>query len=215
MLNDIFRAEKAMKYDEENEHYAELYERWFQTKRYQVKNLLEIGVYKGGALRSWLRYFPIADVYGIDIKDKYNLSKKFNTERSHFAIGNQIDNEFMLNVYPDIMFDVIIDDASHIVEHQWKTFNFMFQRVALGGTYIIEDIHTSYWPAFNGGYGRKNTFVEKAKTLVDMVNYKAYKIIDRAGQYKVKEEPTWLEKNIHSVSFYRGLCFIERKKAKL
>ena len=212
MLNDIFKSEKAMKHAGENKHYAKLYERWFEIKRYDVKNLLEIGVHKGGALRAWLRYFPIADVYGIDIKDKFNRSKKYDSNRLQFTLGDQTDESFMLNVYPDVMFDVIIDDGSHMVEDQWSTFNFMFQRVASGGVYIVEDIHTSYWPAYNGGFGIENTFVENAKSLVDMVNYRAYKIIDRAEECKAKEEPTWLERNIESICFQRGLCFIERKR---
>lgn len=211
MLNEIFSEENAMKHSDENRHYGAIYEKWFCSKRKDIKNVLEIGVHKGGALRSWARYFYCAKVYGVDIKDKFNTDKEYDKSRVQFKLGSAVDEQFMLKAYPKVEFDVIIDDASHMVEHQRATFDIMFQRVAPGGVYIVEDVHTSYWPEFNGGYKRKNNFVEIAKNLADMVNFRAYKKSDRAREYKVSKEVTWLEKNIESVSFYRGLCFIERK----
>lgn len=49
-------------------------------------------------------------------------------------------------------FDIIIDDASHLNEHQIKTFLELIDRVALGGIYIIEDIHSACigWKANTG-----------------------------------------------------------------
>jgi len=212
MLKKIFDKEKAMKHAPENKHYADIYESWFETKRYTVKNLLEIGVHKGGALRAWLKYFPIATVYGVDIKDKFDRDKPFDRNRLHFAVGDQTDKTFMLNLYDDIEFDVIIDDASHQVDHQWDTFNFMFQRVKKGGVYIVEDIHSSYWPDYKGGFGKPGTFIEKAKQLADYPNYKAYKKMDdRATHQLIESKPTWMEKNVKSVVFTQGMCFIERR----
>ncbi len=72
----------------------------------------------------------------------------------------------------------IIDDGSHIPEHQKLTFDHYFSNLLMpGGTYIIEDIETSYWTR-NGlygyttryGYHHKNSLVEAFKDLVDDVN---------------------------------------------
>ena len=39
----------------------------------------------------------------------------------------------------------IIDDGSHIPQHQVSTFDLLFRQVLLpGGTYIVEDIETRY-----------------------------------------------------------------------
>ena len=46
--------------------------------------------------------------------------------------------------------DVIIDDGSHIGEHVCTTFETLFPRMATGGVYVIEDLHTSYWPSYGG-----------------------------------------------------------------
>jgi len=212
MLDKIFRSEKAMKHaKDENDHYPAIYERWFQHKRFDIRHFLEIGVHKGGALRAWSRYFPGAEIYGVDIKDRLDTSKTYNNCKIKVEFGDATDGSFMRKTFSNIDFDIIIDDASHMVEHQLETFSIMFQRVKPGGVYVVEDTHSSYWPEFNGGYGTGN-FIDKTKVFADYVNYRAYKISERAGELKVKEVPTWLEKNICSVSYFRGLCFIERTK---
>ena len=38
------------------------------------------------------------------------------------------------------------------------------------GVFLIEDLHTSYWPNFRGGLGVQGTFMEYAKPLTDKLN---------------------------------------------
>ena len=40
---------------------------------------------------------------------------------------------------------VVVDDGSHVPQHQLLTFQRLFPTVVPGGLYIIEDIETSYW----------------------------------------------------------------------
>jgi len=50
--------------------------------------------------------------------------------------------------------DIIIDDGSHVPEHQINTFNFLFDKMLKnGGIYIIEDIECNYWNPKNTIYG--------------------------------------------------------------
>ena len=46
--------------------------------------------------------------------------------------------------------DVVIDDGSHIGEHQWASFRSLFPALSPGGWYVLEDLSTSYWPNFRG-----------------------------------------------------------------
>jgi len=40
----------------------------------------------------------------------------------------------------------INDDGSHVPEHQLFSFDYLFHELLMpGGTYIIEDVETSYW----------------------------------------------------------------------
>jgi hypothetical protein len=78
--------------------------------------------------------------------------------------------------------DIIIDDGSHLPEHQLVSFTALFPFVRPGGVYVIEDIETSYfdgpsakiygYPITNAGLGKPppGNFVEKMKQLVDVVN---------------------------------------------
>ena len=36
-----------------------------------------------------------------------------------------------------------------------------------GGLYMIEDMHTSYWPDWEGGYRREGTAIEYVKRMID------------------------------------------------
>ena len=46
----------------------------------------------------------------------------------------------------------------------------MFPGLVSGGTYLVEDVHTSYWDSHGGGYQRPGTFVEYAKHLIDQLH---------------------------------------------
>jgi hypothetical protein len=72
----------------------------------------------------------------------------------------------------------ILDDGSHIPEHQILTFDTFFSTLLTpGGVYIIEDIETSYWGrgglygySTHYGYHHDRSLVEIFKDLVDDVN---------------------------------------------
>lgn len=53
---------------------------------------------------------------------------------------------------------------------QTVTFESMFWSVRDGGIYLCEDMHTSYWEEYGGGYLKSDSMIEKSKTLVDTIN---------------------------------------------
>jgi hypothetical protein len=50
--------------------------------------------------------------------------------------------ESFLDEVKDYTFDIIIDDASHLMDDQLKTFQLLKSKMKPGGIYIIEDIIT-------------------------------------------------------------------------
>ena len=48
-------------------------------------------------------------------------------------------------------FDFVIDDGSHASPQQIESFRILWPFIKDRGVYIIEDVQTSYWPAFGGG----------------------------------------------------------------
>jgi hypothetical protein len=136
--------------------------------------ILEIGIEKHHSLKMWLTYFPYAFIYGLDI------GVEFEEERVRVFKADQSSNTDLATVLNMINRPVhfIIDDGSHIPEHQIATFNFFFRYLLEpGGVYIVEDIETSYWNKgtlysypTNYGYKSRLSFIERVKPLIDYIN---------------------------------------------
>jgi hypothetical protein len=115
--------------------------------------LLEIGVLRGASLALWADYFPQGRVVGVDLNPLG--ADDILPDRTAFARGNQADVVFLDEVAeahaPD-GFDLIVDDASHLGRESLVTFRHAFEHhLKAGGTYVLEDWQTGYWPAWFDG----------------------------------------------------------------
>jgi hypothetical protein len=131
--------------------------------------VLEFGVSQGGSLEMWREYFgPRARIVGVDIDPR---CKAVEGEGISVLIGDQEDRAFLRSL-PDQLgpIDVVIDDGGHTMSQQTTTFEEVYPRVATDGVFLVEDLHTSYWEEFGGGYRRAGSFVEYAKGLLDQLN---------------------------------------------
>jgi hypothetical protein len=77
-------------------------------------------------------------VIGVDITSKY-LSELIK-ERTHHIIIADATRESIINKIDEKTFDVLIDDGSHRLVDQLKTFFIFKNKINPGGIYIIEDI---------------------------------------------------------------------------
>jgi hypothetical protein len=177
------------------------YDHHLAEAREREITLVEIGVLDGSSLRMWRDYFPRGNINGIDIspaaaqhEDKRNRIRVF--------IGSQEDTAFLTKVIDETgRPDVVIDDGSHLAQHQINSLLALWPLVKPGGWYIVEDIHTSYLPEFGMGYRRFGTMVEFLKNVVDDVND-----IWHQGN------PTLAQ--CESVSFYGETCVIQKLKIR-
>lgn len=185
-------------------HYFHFYDKYFS--RYRDKNIkvLEIGVQNGGSLQMWQNYFGKGThVIGMDIDAN---CKKFDSDEIKIFIGDQNnlnDLENLINLYKN--FDIIIDDGSHMNHHQINTFKYLFPYLNEGGTYLVEDIHTSYWNGFGGGLKKESTFIEFTKSLIDHVN-----------GYVIQPDPiiSFYTNNISDIHIVSCMVFFEKNKLK-
>lgn len=122
--------------------YLDIYNRHFEHSRFVVKNFVEIGILNGASLRMWKEYFPNATIHGIDIDPS---KKVYEEDRIKVHIGSQADESFLksLSSFFDKI-DILVDDGSHITEHQIKTFNVLYPMITNNGYYAIEDLRNSY-----------------------------------------------------------------------
>lgn len=150
-------------------HYFDIYDRHFSRFRNKEVKVLEIGVSQGGSLQMWKHYFgEHAQIIGVDIDPR---CKQLEEDRISIFIGNQEDRQF-LSQLKDIIgeVDIVIDDGGHFMNQQIITFEELYPIVSLNGVYLVEDLHTSYWPYYGGGFQRKGTFIEYTKKLIDQLN---------------------------------------------
>ena len=150
-------------------HYFDIYDRHFSPWRGRPVKILEAGVYQGGSLQMWRHYFGRrAIVVGIDIEPQ---CKQFEEPGVEIFIGDQADREFLRRIRAEAgPFDIVIDDGGHTMEQQIATFEELFPALNSPGVYLVEDLHTSYWDEYGGGYKRPGTFIEYAKDLVDQLH---------------------------------------------
>lgn len=188
-------------------HYFEVYHTFFQKYIGKPVKMLEVGVYKGGSLQMWKNYFGRdARIVGIDIDSD---CKRFEEDNICICIGSQDDPVFLKEVCDKHgPFDIILDDGSHQVKHQIISFESLFEYLKFGGLYICEDTHTSYWSSFGGGFGKKDTFIEYAKRLIDELHYQH---IDNESVELI----SLFREQIKTIHFYDSIVVFEKERTGL
>ena len=185
------------------QHYFEIYDRHFARFRGSDVHVVEFGVSHGGSLQMWKHYFgPDARVFGIDI-DPHCL--KLAEEQIEIIIGDQEDRRFLRSLAQKIpRIDILIDDGGHTMEQQVSTYEELFSHVDENGVYLCEDLHTSYWPGYGGGYKKRGTFVEKSKDFIDAIN--AWHAAPACGL-----NVTGFTRTVHSLHYYDSVLVIEKR----
>jgi cephalosporin hydroxylase len=184
-------------------HYFEIYNRHFSRFRNKKINILEIGVLHGGSLQMWKSYFgPQAMIFGIDIDPR---CKQFDEENIRIFTGSQSDRGFLEEVKKQIpRIDILIDDGGHEMDQQITSFEMLFDHINDDGIYVCEDLHTSYWPDFKGGYKKPGTFIEYSKNFIDEINA----FHSQTEQHKVNS----FTRSVHSITYYDSMIVIEKRK---
>lgn len=147
-------------------HYFDIYDRHFSRFRGKPLTVVEFGVSHGGSLQMWKKYFGRkAHITGVDINPD---CAAFAERRIDVVIGDQQDRKFLRELRDKVgPVDVLIEDGGHTMRQQINTFEVFWPAIRNGGVYLVEDLHTSYWPRYGGGHKRPGTFIEYAKNLID------------------------------------------------
>jgi hypothetical protein len=121
--------------------YTEIYPIFLDKFKDENISLLEIGFNEGKSYKLWESYFNAAKIYAMDI------NHSGITERGEIFKGDQSNLNDLIKVSSNINnCKIIIDDGSHVAEHQLKSFHYLFENLLKNnGVYIIEDIECSYW----------------------------------------------------------------------
>jgi len=178
-------------------HYFPIYERHLKKFINQSVLFWEIGVYQGGSLQMWKRYLgPFVRIIGIDINPE---CKQHEENQIRVCIGDQSDTLFLQKVIDTYGCpDVVLDDGSHIMRHVCTTFDFLYPKVSKNGVYLVEDLHTAYWPDYGGGLKKEGTFIELCKGLIDLLNARHIGVANDFAE------------STFSISFYDSVAVFEK-----
>lgn len=113
--------------------YGEFYDSLCESMT--IGRVLEIGVWEGSSIRAWGMTEHNPHVVGIDV-DKRDVPDLIQMDTKDYSPAiSRFDST-------GEMFDLIIDDGSHIEQHQVMGYHALFKYLKPGGFYVIEDVQT-------------------------------------------------------------------------
>jgi len=183
-------------------HYFEIYNRHFSRFRGTNVHIVEFGVSHGGSLKMWKEYFgPNCKIFGVDINPH---CKTLEEDQIEIYIADQEDRKFLKSLAKNVpRIDILIDDGGHTMRQQINTFEELFTHIDKNGVYLCEDLHTSYWPAWGGGYRKSGSFIEYSKHFIDYIN---------AWHSKTNRlSVTQFTESVHSLHYYDSILVIEKR----
>ena len=123
-------------------NYLTFLEPYFAPLRDQPLRVLEIGVHRGASLRTWAEYFPNAKIVGVDILP---WCKRYEADRVVVELADQSNIEHLTPIAVEHgPFDIIVEDGSHMWDHQVTTLRTLFPFLKSGGFYVAEDLQTNF-----------------------------------------------------------------------
>jgi predicted O-methyltransferase YrrM len=191
-------------------NYLNFYERHFAARRHEPLTILEIGVLNGASLRTWREYFPNAKIVGCDIDPTV---RRWAAARIEIEYMDQSNLEDLVRVaVKHGPLDIIIEDGSHLWEHQITTLRTLFPFLRPDGIYVVEDLQTNFGE-FQSDYrgNAQRSCVEFLKDWLDL------HVADNALPSQSIED-SFLRtygRGARAITFYKRCCLIEKKALPL
>tara|TARA_Y100001970_G_scaffold200245_1_gene243525 strand:+ start:10564 stop:11370 length:807 start_codon:yes stop_codon:yes gene_type:complete len=204
-MNEIYRLfEESKNFSTKYSKYFKIYEELFTSYKDRPITFVEIGVYNGGSLEIWKKFFnKESRIIGIDINPE---CKKLEEQGFEIFIGDQSKANFWEDFFKKVgKVDIILDDGGHKNDQQIITLVNCIKNINNGGLLAVEDTHTSYLKEFTNS--EKYSFINFSKKLIDDINY----TYPNLGNFKFS-----LNKYIYSMVFYESFVVfrINTERAK-
>lgn len=177
--------------------FDEFYEKYFKNRI--IKNIAEFGIFKGASINWLLQRFPDSKIYAADIISRipeWPVDERFADIKLDQGDLDQVKAFLNLEKY-----DLIIEDGSHIPEHQVACLIEGINVLNPSGIYILEDIHTSL------GYKKGNALtvllaIQHYRRLNVSITYDVAKKISNNSLFEI-DQVLDLDKNIEHIDLYR------------
>ncbi len=103
----------------------------------------EIGILNGASIRMWRDYFKNPEIYAFDINERLleQISREGIARVGRIDSGDPAQIADAFGAMPPL--DLILEDASHRLEHQVTAIRELVKYLKVGGLLIVEDIFRS------------------------------------------------------------------------
>jgi len=136
--------------------------------------ILEIGYGDGASVKFWRQLFPEREYFCLDLDVEYEEDLVHVIKCDQSSLDSL---QSALSRLSSKRFALIVDDGSHHPDHQILAFNTLFPLLKDLGSYVIEDVETSFWRHTNvygypldcGIYSRSG-LIERLKDVIDFMN---------------------------------------------
>jgi hypothetical protein len=181
-------------------HYFDIYHRHFKKFIGKEVHIVEVGIYSGGSLPMWQKYFgDKCIVHGIDI-EKDCLRYQDENKNVKIYIGDQESREFWREFKSKVpKIDILVDDGGHLVGQQIVTLEEMLPHISPGGVFLCEDI-----------CGNNNKFT----SYVNGLHHDLNNIINISDTVQSSKN-TFFQQQIASIHQYPFVCVIEKREQPL
>jgi hypothetical protein len=129
--------------------YLDLYQTLLEPKKNTTKNVIEVGVERGGSIKLWNDFFINSIIFGLDVMSPDNVWEGIkNNEKIILHTQTDAYNEvFFKNTFLDknIKCDFMIDDGPHTLDSMKKFITLYSQIMTDDGILIIEDVQSWDW----------------------------------------------------------------------
>ena len=151
--------------------YTSLYNLLFYHLENKNCSVAEIGIEKNASTKMWRKYFKKAriDCFEID-KRKINLARKDKLKNVRYHYIDVNDKKIIYSQFKKTRkkYDIIIDDSTHLFDHQINIILSTYKFLKSGGILVIEDIYK-----FRKGH-EENKYHEKIKYILKFFSYATF-----------------------------------------
>ena len=123
--------------------YVDAYASLFEDRRFAVKQVVELGFFRGQSIHIWHDYFPNAQIHALDLYFHYDpvlLKSLQMLNRVHLHKCDAYDPKCSKALFTPNSVDIIIDDVIHDSRRQQMMLAVFWDYLKPGGLYVIEDV---------------------------------------------------------------------------
>ena len=175
--------------------YAKIYEKYLKERKDEYLNIIELGSFYGNASAAFYFYFKNSQIYSADINPDMYLyrSKRLKNFFTDTSSRTSIEKNILSR---NIEFDLIIEDASHMLKDQIISLFILFKNLRSGGFFIVEEID---FPEKREDMRVGQEFPDLKKILNKIINKENFN-----SKYINENEKNYFLENFDTIKFYTG-----------